>query len=72
LALKGLAAQDKLAEVITSLKHASLLNGSQVGIAQSFLNFRNNALRAKWNLVDRSRVESVLAFVDQLLLAHFA
>jgi hypothetical protein len=60
-----------LADVLTALKDNGILQGSQVGIAQSYLNFRNNALHAKWDQIERESVASVLGFVEQLLLKHF-
>lgn len=62
---------EKLAEVLTALKDKGLLQGSQIGIAQSYLNFRNNSLHAQWDKVEREAVASVLGFVEQLLLKHF-
>jgi hypothetical protein len=65
------APSEKLADVITALKDRGLLKGSQVGIAQSYLNLRNCALHAQWDKVDRPGVQSVIAFTEQLLLTHF-
>ncbi len=67
----GLIGQDKLADVVTALKDAGLLVAPQLGIAQSYLNFRNRALHADWAAIDRTAVESCLGFVEQLLLKHF-
>jgi uncharacterized protein YutE (UPF0331/DUF86 family) len=67
----GLPHAEKLADVLTALKDNGILQGSQVGIAQSYLNFRNNALHAKWDQIERESVASVLGFVEQLLLKHF-
>ena len=64
--------KDKLADTITALKDAGVLVGPEVGIAQSHLNFRNRALHAQWDQIDRTVVNTVLAFVEQLLLKHFA
>jgi len=70
---KGLTIDgEKLADVIIALKAGGILKGPQVGIAQSYLNFRNKALHADWKDIDRSAVRSVLAFVEELLLKHFA
>lgn len=63
---------DKLADVVDSLKSAAILVPPQLGIALSYLNFRNRALHADWDNIDRVSVESVLAFVEQLLLKHFS
>jgi hypothetical protein len=62
---------EKLADVLNELKIQEILQGSQVGIANSYLNFRNSALHAQWDRIDRSGVASVLGFVEQLLLTHF-
>jgi hypothetical protein len=67
----GVIGQDKLESVIRKLKDAGLLVPPQLGIAQSHLNFRNRALHAQWDTIDRVGVETVLAFVEQLLLKHF-
>lgn len=67
----GIPHIEKLADVLTTLKDKGLLQGSQVGIANSYLNFRNKALHAEWDKVEREAVASVLGFVEQLLLKHF-
>jgi hypothetical protein len=63
---------EKLADTLDDLKTQGHLQGAQVGIAQSYLSFRNKALHAKWDEVDLSAVGSVLAFTEQLLLKHFS
>jgi hypothetical protein len=68
----GVIGQDRLENIIGKLKDAGLLVAPQVGIAQSHLSFRNRALHAQWETIDRVSVETVLAFVEQLLLKHFA
>jgi len=68
----GVIGQDKLDVVIGKLKDAGLLVAPQLGIALSYLNFRNHALHAQWNVIDRAAVQSVLGFVEQLLLKHFS
>jgi hypothetical protein len=71
-AKSGLGDHEKLADTLEELKKQGALQGAQVGIAQSYLSFRNKALHAKWGEVDLSAVESVLAFTEQLLLKHFS
>lgn len=68
----GVIGQDKLEGVIGKLKDAGLLVPPQLGIAQGYLNFRNRALHAEWDAIDRTAVESALAFVEALLLKHFS
>lgn len=68
----GVTDRPKLEKVITSLKDAGILKGGQVGTAQSYLKFRNDSLHADWGKVDRSQVQSCLAFVEALLTKHFS
>ncbi|SRR6266498_3694022 len=70
--LNGIPHIEKLQDVITELKNESLLKGSQVGIANSYLNFRNNALHAQWDKLERESVASVLGFCEQLMLKEIA
>jgi len=69
--LRGISPRDKLADVVTSLKEAGALKGAQVGIAQSFLSFRNRALHAQWLEIDRASAHSALAFTEHVLLSEF-
>jgi hypothetical protein len=62
---------EKLADLLIRIKDAGVLQGAEVSIAQSYLSFRNRALHAKWNEVDRPSVESVIAFIEQIILKHF-
>ena len=67
----GIPHVEKLQDVINELKTKEILQGSQVGIALSYLNFRNNSLHAQWDKVEREAVASVLGFVEQLLIRYF-
>jgi len=67
----GLPHQEKLSGVVIALKERDVLQGSQVGIAQSYLSFRNRALHAKWAEVDRPEVASILGFTEALIIKHF-
>ena len=69
--LAGVIEPDDLSEVINQLKENGVLQSPQLGIAQSYLSFRNHALHANWNKIQRESVDSVLGFVEQLLLKHF-
>jgi hypothetical protein len=68
----GVTGRPKLEEVINALKTANVLKGGQVGTAQSYLKFRNDSLHADWKNVDRSQVESCLAFSEALVVKHFS
>ncbi len=67
----GLMGNDDLSAVIDALKSKGILVAPQLGIAVGYLNFRNRALHANWDQIDRAAVNSVLGFVEGLLLKHF-
>jgi hypothetical protein len=69
--LAGISDQRDLADVLIALKEKGVIQSPQIGIAQSYLSFRNHALHANWDKVQRESVHSVLGFVEQLLLKHF-
>jgi hypothetical protein len=62
---------EKLADVLTALKNSGFLQGPQFAIAQSYLTFRNHAMHAQWDKIESEAVNSVLGFVEQLVLKHF-
>lgn len=64
--------RDDLADVITHLKTTGLLVPPQLSIVVGHLNFRNRALHADWDKIDRTSVGSALALVEELLLKHFS
>ncbi len=68
----GIPHLEKLADVLKELKDKGIIQGTQVGIAQSYLSFRNNALHAQWEKVEKESVASVLGFVEQLLMKNFS
>ncbi len=67
----GVMGRDDLSDVIEALKKAGVLQSPQLVIALSYLSFRNHALHAQWEKVERESVHSTLGFVEQLLLKHF-
>lgn len=67
----GVIGRDDLPDVIEALKHKGVLKPPQLGIALGYLNFRNRALHANWDQIDRASVSSALGFVEELLLKHF-
>lgn len=68
----GVTNRPGLPDILSKLKAAGVIEGPQISIAQSYLPFRNRALHAEWDQIDRSGIESCLGFVEQLLLKHFA
>jgi hypothetical protein len=56
-----------LSDVIDALRQKGVLVSPQLGTAQSFLSFRNHALHANWEKIDRSEVASALAFVQEVI-----
>jgi hypothetical protein len=67
----GTGGGEKLADVLMALKNSGFLQGPQVAIAQSYLTFRNHAMHAQWDKIESEAVNSVLGFVEQLVLKHF-
>jgi hypothetical protein len=63
---------EKLQDVLIALKDGGHLQGPQFSTGQSFLTFRNHALHAEWDKLDRVSIQSALAFVQELLLKHFS
>lgn len=61
-----------LADVLTELKKAGILEGAPFTTALSYLKFRNDALHADWDKLDAAVVGSCLTFVEQLVLRHFS
>ncbi len=70
--LAGVGGRPSLQDVLTMLKDAGVLKGGEIGLAQSFLKFRNDSLHADWANVGRVQVESCIAFIDGMLLKHFS
>jgi len=70
--LTDITGRPKLESVVIALKDTGLLKGGEVGTAQSYLKFRNDSLHADWANVQRSQVESCIAFVEALLVRHFS
>jgi hypothetical protein len=68
----GLIGRDDLADVITHLKNAGILVAPQLSIVQGHLNFRNHALHANWEKIDRTAVGRALGLVEALLIKHFS
>lgn len=70
--LASVVGRPKLEDVVVALKNANVLNGSEVGIALSYLQFRNHSLHAEWSKVEKSQVQSCIGFIEALLLKHFS
>ncbi len=61
-----------LQDVIGAVKAAGVLNGGEPTTALGYLRFRNDSLHADWSKVERSQIESCVAFMEQLLIKHFS
>lgn len=70
--LAGISNKPKLEKVQNILKGKDLLRGSEVSALAGFLKFRNDALHADWDHIEKTTVHSCLSFVEQLLLKHFS
>lgn len=71
-AFAGVVGRDDLDDVIAALQTKGILVSPQLGIALSYLSFRNHALHADWEKIELEAVHSILGFVEQLLMKHFA
>jgi hypothetical protein len=70
--LAGVVGRPKLEDILIALKNAEILKGGEVGIALSYLKFRNDSLHADWAKVQKSQVQSCTAFIEALLAKHFS
>ena len=70
-AFAGVDDRRDLQDVVTELKKAGILEGPQLSIAQSHLKFRNDALHADWDKIDKVGVSTALQLVQELLVKHF-
>lgn len=68
----GVVGRPKLEDVVGALKNAGILKGSEVGIALSYLQFRNDSLHADWPRIQKSQVQSCIGFIEPLLVKHFS
>jgi hypothetical protein len=68
--VRDLPEQEKLADLLVDLKNAGILQGAQVAIAQSYLSFRNRALHARWEQIERPETQAVLAFTEGIIGLH--
>jgi hypothetical protein len=68
----GIVGKEDLQDILIKLKDNGVLVAPQFGIAQSYLSFRNRALHANWNEIERETVLSALAFTEELLIKHFS
>jgi hypothetical protein len=69
--LAEVAGRPDLSKVIEALKSTGVLQGASLTTALGYLKFRNDALHADWDRLDRAVVASCLAFTESLLLKHF-
>jgi hypothetical protein len=70
--LAGITDRPKLENVIHRLKEAGVLEGAYQRQALAQLPFRNDALHATWAKINRTGVDSALAFVDGLVRDHLS
>lgn len=68
----GVTDRVDLSDVLQALKKTGIIHTPQISVAQSYLPFRNHALHAEWQKIERETIYSVLGFVEQLLMKHFA
>lgn len=69
----GLPVADKtMSEVVNALKAGGLVAGAQKSLLDAMPRVRNMAMHAEWSKISEPDVNSVLGFVDQLLLSKFS
>lgn len=68
--ISGVPHIEKLADLLEELKTRKIIIGATVGVASSYLGFRNKALHADWENVNRPEIESALAFTQTMMLEH--
>jgi hypothetical protein len=72
-ALNGLECGDKdMSEVVSALKTKGLVSGAQKSLLDSMPKVRNYAMHANWDKIQPADVNSVIGYVEQFLLSHFA
>lgn len=67
----GVSGRPDLSAVLQAIKTAGIIIGPQFTTAQGYQTFRNHALHAEWAKVEKSTINSCLAFVEELLSQHF-
>lgn len=71
--LNGLNVDDQdMEQVINALKGKGLVSGPQKGLLGSMPKIRNHAMHAQWDKLKPEDAGSVIGFVEQFLLTHFA
>jgi hypothetical protein len=71
--LHGLDTEQKTMEdVVNALKSKGLVGGAQKGLLAAMPKIRNFAMHAEWDKLTPQDAGSVIGFVEQFLLTHFA
>lgn len=69
---KGLDVSDKvMQQVVAALKSKGLVSGAQKSLLDAMPKIRDHAMHAQWEKITPADTASVIAFVEQFLLAHF-
>lgn len=70
---KGLSVEDKsMDEVVNTLKAKGLVLGAQKTLLDIMPKIRNLAMHAEWAKLTPQDAGSVIGFVEQFLIQHFA
>lgn len=70
--LKELNVEEKsMTDVVNALKGAGAIPSAQAEIAKSFVDVRNRAFHAQWDRLDKTSVQSLIAFTELFLTEHF-
>lgn len=71
--LNGLSVEEKtMEEIRNALKTKGLVSGAQKSLLAAMPKIRNHAMHADWEKLRPEDAGSVIGYVEQLLLSHFA
>jgi hypothetical protein len=71
--LNGLSVEDKtMEEIVNALKTKGLVSGAQKSLLAAMPKIRNHAMHADWEKLSPQDAGSVIGYVEQFLLSHFA
>ena len=59
-------------EVVSALKSKGLVSGAQKSLLDTMPKLRDYAMHANWDKLTNEDVGSIIGFVEQFLLSHFA
>ena len=61
-----------MSNVVNALKSAGVVRGPQGSLLNGFVQLRNKAFHARWEVLDVPDIKSILAFTEEFLVKHFS